>query len=58
MLGSLNPFKYATNTTWPSTVALALREQILTSEIVPMAEHDWSMDYIVGPDGVISQGDV
>ncbi|KAL4249851.1 5-formyltetrahydrofolate cyclo-ligase [Pleurotus pulmonarius] len=42
----------------PVLVALALREQILTSEIVPMGEHDWTMDYIVGPDGVISRGDV
>ena len=33
-------------------VALALRQQIIDGE-VPMGEHDWKMDMIVGPDGII-----
>ncbi|KDQ58661.1 hypothetical protein JAAARDRAFT_34496 [Jaapia argillacea MUCL 33604] len=40
----------------PSLVALSLREQILQSGVVPIGEHDWKMDAIITPDGVI-QGD-
>ncbi|PCH35410.1 5-formyltetrahydrofolate cyclo-ligase [Wolfiporia cocos MD-104 SS10] len=37
----------------PLLVALALREQILEAGQVPTALHDWKMDVIVGPDGII-----
>ncbi|KAK7685903.1 hypothetical protein QCA50_010710 [Cerrena zonata] len=37
----------------PLLVALALREQILEGEQVPIGEHDWKMDVIVGPDGIL-----
>jgi len=33
-------------------VALALQQQIIDGE-VPMGEHDWKMDMVVGPDGII-----
>ncbi|EPQ52084.1 nagb/rpia/CoA transferase-like protein [Gloeophyllum trabeum ATCC 11539] len=36
-------------------VALALREQVLEDGQVPTADHDWKMDLIVSPDGVIGQ---
>jgi len=36
------------------TVALALREQILVGEQIPMIkDHDWRMDYVIGPDGAV-----
>jgi len=31
---------------------LALRQQIIDGE-VPMGDHDWKMDMVVGPDGII-----
>jgi len=37
------------------SVALALREQILEAEQVPTALHDWKMDVIIGPDGVLNK---
>lgn len=37
----------------PKLVALALREQILEAGKVPIGEHDWKMDIIIGPDGAI-----
>ncbi|EIN08570.1 nagb/rpia/CoA transferase-like protein [Punctularia strigosozonata HHB-11173 SS5] len=37
----------------PLLVALALREQVLPAASVPMAEHDWKVDMIVHPDGII-----
>ncbi|KAI0048487.1 nagb/rpia/CoA transferase-like protein [Auriscalpium vulgare] len=37
----------------PLLVALSLREQLLESGAVPMSEHDWKMDFIVGPDGTL-----
>jgi len=36
----------------PLLVALALRQQIIDGE-VPMGTHDWKMDLVVGPDGII-----
>lgn len=39
----------------PLLVALALREQVLEDGQVPTADHDWKMDLIVSPDGVIGQ---
>ena len=38
-------------------VALALREQILEAGRVPTGEHDWKVDIIVGPDGIVRNGD-
>ncbi|KAI0067355.1 5-formyltetrahydrofolate cyclo-ligase [Artomyces pyxidatus] len=38
----------------PMLVALALRQQILENGEVPVGEHDWKMDAIVSPDGVIA----
>lgn len=38
-------------------VALALRQQIIDGE-VPIDTHDWKMDMIVGPDGIIGGTDV
>ncbi|KAI0916029.1 hypothetical protein AcW1_009412 [Taiwanofungus camphoratus] len=40
----------------PLLVALAFREQILEAEQVPTALHDWKMDVMVGPDGIIRKG--
>ncbi|CAL1699705.1 unnamed protein product [Somion occarium] len=37
----------------PVLVALALREQILEDGQIPIGEHDWKMDVIVGPDGIL-----
>jgi len=37
----------------PKLVALALREQILEDGKVPIGDHDWKMDMIIGPDSVI-----
>ncbi|OCH88420.1 5-formyltetrahydrofolate cyclo-ligase [Obba rivulosa] len=37
----------------PLLVALALREQVLEAGQVPTAAHDWKMDVIVSPDGII-----
>jgi len=37
----------------PLLVALALREQVLEAGQVPTAAHDWTMDVIVSPDGII-----
>jgi hypothetical protein len=40
-------------------VALALREQILGDSQIPMIkDYDWSMDFIIGPDGVLGGPDV
>jgi 5-formyltetrahydrofolate cyclo-ligase len=36
---------------------LALKEQVLDSDKVPMGEHDWKMDKIVTADGVIDAAD-
>jgi len=36
----------------PLLVALALRQQIIDGE-VPIGAHDWKMDMVVGPDGII-----
>lgn len=38
----------------PMLIALALREQLLDPGAVPMAEHDWKVDAIVTPDGVVA----
>lgn len=37
----------------PLLVGLALREQILDAGKIPMGEHDWKVDAIVGPDGIL-----
>jgi len=42
---------------YDQSVALALREQILEAGQVPNAVHDWKMDVIVGPDGIVSSAD-
>ncbi|EPS94067.1 hypothetical protein FOMPIDRAFT_1033497 [Fomitopsis schrenkii] len=39
----------------PLLVALALREQILDAGQVPVAPHDWKMDVIAGPDGLLGE---
>jgi 5-formyltetrahydrofolate cyclo-ligase len=36
------------------TVALALREQVLEGNAVPIGDQDWTMDMIVTPDGVLT----
>jgi 5-formyltetrahydrofolate cyclo-ligase len=36
------------------SVALALQQQIIDGE-VPMGDHDWQMDMVVGPDGIICE---
>ncbi|KZT23640.1 5-formyltetrahydrofolate cyclo-ligase [Neolentinus lepideus HHB14362 ss-1] len=38
----------------PLLVALALREQVLDVGQVPITDHDWKMDMIVSPDGIIN----
>ncbi len=38
-------------------VGLALREQILEAGRVPTGEHDWKVDIIVGPDGIVRKGE-
>ncbi|TFY66387.1 hypothetical protein EVG20_g4702 [Dentipellis fragilis] len=38
----------------PLLVALALRQQIIPPDQIPMAEHDWKIDIIVSPDEVIT----
>ncbi|KAI0346408.1 5-formyltetrahydrofolate cyclo-ligase [Trametopsis cervina] len=43
----------ATNRSMPLLVGLGLKEQMLEAEDVPMGEHDWPMDVIVGPNGII-----
>ncbi|EKM76747.1 hypothetical protein AGABI1DRAFT_44549 [Agaricus bisporus var. burnettii JB137-S8] len=35
-------------------VGLALREQLLEKERIPIDKHDWSMDFIVTPDEVLT----
>ncbi|KAH8084337.1 5-formyltetrahydrofolate cyclo-ligase [Cristinia sonorae] len=40
----------------PLLVALALREQILEAGKVPVGEHDWKVDVIIGPEGVVPGG--
>lgn len=40
------------------SVALALREQILDAGQVPVAPHDWKMDVIAGPDGLLGEAPV
>jgi len=47
---------YAAKRPRPLLVALALRQQIIDGE-VPMGEHDWKMDMVVGPDGIIGATD-
>lgn len=37
----------------PSTVALALREQLLGPGEVPVGDTDWNMDIIVTPDEIV-----
>jgi 5-formyltetrahydrofolate cyclo-ligase len=37
------------------TVALALREQIAAPETIPVEEHDWKVDLLVTPDGIIGE---
>ncbi|KAH9933784.1 nagb/rpia/CoA transferase-like protein [Fomitopsis serialis] len=39
----------------PLLVALSLREQILEAGQVPVAPHDWKMDVIAGPDGLLGE---
>jgi len=39
----------------PLLVALALREQVLEGGAVPVDDHDWKMDFIVSPDGILAQ---
>jgi hypothetical protein len=36
-------------------VALALREQIAAPESIPIEEHDWKVDLLVTPDGIIGE---
>ena len=38
-------------------MGLALREQILEAGAIPMGEHDWPVDAIVGPDGILGAPD-
>ncbi|KXN90099.1 putative 5-formyltetrahydrofolate cyclo-ligase [Leucoagaricus sp. SymC.cos] len=38
----------------PLLVGLALREQVLEREKIPMGPHDWPVDYIVTPDEVLA----
>ncbi|KAF7763488.1 hypothetical protein Agabi119p4_8025 [Agaricus bisporus var. burnettii] len=38
----------------PLLVGLALREQLLEKERIPIDKHDWSMDFIVTPDEVLT----
>jgi len=40
----------------PLLVALALREQMLPDDEIPIGEHDWKMDFIVTPDRIIERG--
>ena len=49
---SEHPFTYDARLEFSSSVALALRQQIIDGE-VPMGDHDWKMDMVVGPDGII-----
>ncbi|KAF8889586.1 hypothetical protein BD779DRAFT_1708119 [Infundibulicybe gibba] len=42
----------------PLLVALALREQVLSGDEIPIGEHDWKMDFIVTPDRIIDSGNV
>lgn len=51
MMASISPLLFVS--IFSMTVALALREQILEAGKVPIGEHDWKMDMIVGPDGVV-----
>ncbi|GJE94808.1 5-formyltetrahydrofolate cyclo-ligase [Phanerochaete sordida] len=37
----------------PLLVGLALREQILDAGQIPVGAHDWPVDAIVGPDGIL-----
>ncbi|KAL0959615.1 hypothetical protein HGRIS_011318 [Hohenbuehelia grisea] len=37
----------------PLLVALALREQIVDENNVPVGDHDWKMDLVISPDGII-----
>lgn len=38
----------------PTLVALALREQVLKPGEVPMSEHDWKVDAIITPEGIVA----
>jgi len=50
----LHEYIASTGRTRPVLVALALREQILEGEQIPMIkDHDWRMDSVIGPDGVL-----
>ncbi|EAU89663.2 hypothetical protein CC1G_02552 [Coprinopsis cinerea okayama7 len=42
----------------PLLVALALKEQLLEADSVPMGEHDWKVDIIVTPEEVLVNNDV
>ena len=37
-----------------SAVGLALREQVVEDFEIPMGAHDWKMDVLVHPDGVVT----
>ncbi|KAH9852279.1 5-formyltetrahydrofolate cyclo-ligase [Lenzites betulinus] len=39
----------------PRLVALALREQILEAGQVPVGATDWTVDVIIGPDGIVQR---
>ncbi|KIK06404.1 hypothetical protein K443DRAFT_89368 [Laccaria amethystina LaAM-08-1] len=39
-------------------VGLALREQVLNSGEVPMAEHDWKLDMVIAPDEILTNMEV
>lgn len=42
----------------PGAVALALSEQIVGVDSVPVGEHDWKMDMIVTPEEVITKDSI
>ncbi|EDR08073.1 uncharacterized protein LACBIDRAFT_250233 [Laccaria bicolor S238N-H82] len=39
-------------------VGLALREQVLNSGEIPMAEHDWRLDMVIAPDEILTNREV
>ncbi|KAG8846976.1 5,10-methenyltetrahydrofolate synthetase [Tulasnella sp. 330] len=41
----------------PVLAALALREQILDQGKIPLEAHDWKLDMIVSPDGILTKAD-
>lgn len=38
----------------PLLIGLALREQVLNSGEIPMAEHDWRLDMVIAPDEILT----